>query len=206
MATTFSKNIRSTLASSFINSLIYSCTIPFLVIYLAGVFNQQLTGLLVMTNVVVCFLAGIIGGYLADNFQRKKILYIFQSLYGGSLLLIAFRFSGLLSADGWLILGYLVCGISFNLYSPAYDAVLMDCTTIENRKQAYQWQYWTFNLSMALGFSLGGFLFQHYLFQLFLVAGIAQLAMALLFRSQLDYTNATTKKRHSNRLKDILSN
>lgn len=72
MATTFSKNIRSTLASSFINSLIYSCTIPFLVIYLAGVFNQQLTGLLVMTNVVVCFLAGIIGGYLADNFQRKK--------------------------------------------------------------------------------------------------------------------------------------
>ncbi|MFZ2364517.1 MAG: MFS transporter [Trichococcus flocculiformis] len=206
MATTFSKNIRSTLASSFINSLIYSCTIPFLVIYLAGVFNQQLTGLLVMTNVVVCFLAGIIGGYLADNFQRKKILYIFQSLYGGSLLLIAFRFSGLLSADGWLILGYLVCGISFNLYSPAYDAVLMDCTTIENRKQAYQWQYWTFNLSMALGFSLGGFLFQHYLFQLFLVAGIAQLAMALLFRSQLDYTNATTKKRHSNRLKDLLSN
>lgn len=59
---------------------------------------------------------------------------------------------------------------------------------------------------MALGFSLGGFLFQHYLFQLFQVAGIAQLAMALLFRSQLDYTNATTKKRHSNRLKDLLSN
>ena len=146
MATTFSKNIRSTLASSFINSLIYSCTIPFLVIYLAGIFNAQLTGLLIMTNVVVSFLAGIVGGYLADNFQRKKILYIFQSLYGGSLLLIALRFLGLLSADGWLILGYLVCGISFNLYSPAYDAVLMDCTTVENRKQAYQWQYWTFNL------------------------------------------------------------
>ena len=206
MATTFSKNIRSTLVSSFVNSLIYSCTIPFLVIYLAGIFNPQLTGLLVMTNVVVSFLAGIIGGYLADNFQRKKILYLFQSLYGGSLLLIALRFLGLLSADGWLILGYLVCGISFNLYSPAYDAVLMDCTTVENRKQAYQWQYWTFNLSMALGFSLGGFLFQHYLFQLFLVAGIAQLAMALLFRSQLDYTNATAAKRHNNRLKDLFLN
>jgi len=206
MATTFSKNIRSTLASSFINSLIYSCTIPFLVIYLAGIFNPQLTGLLVMTNVVVCFLAGIIGGYLADNFQRKKILYLFQSLYGASLLLIALRFLGLLSADGWLILGYLVCGISFNLYSPAYDAVLMDCTTVENRKQAYQWQYWTFNLSMALGFSLGGFLFKHFLFQLFLVAGISQLAMALLFRSQLDYTNATAQKQHTNRLKDLFSN
>ena len=206
MATTFSKNIRSTLVSSFINSLIYSCTIPFLVIYLAGIFNPQITGMLVMTNVVVCFLAGIIGGYLADNFQRKKILYLFQSLYGGSLLLIALRFLGLLSADGWLILGYLVCGISFNLYSPAYDAVLMDCTTVENRKQAYQWQYWTFNLSMALGFSLGGFLFQHYLFQLFLVAGIAQLVMALLFRSQLDYTNTTAEKRHKNRLKDLFLN
>ena len=206
MATTFSKNIRSTLVSSFINSLIYSCTIPFLVIYLAGIFNPQITGMLVMTNVVVCFLAGIIGGYLADNFQRKKILYLFQSLYGGSLLLIALRFLGLLSADGWLILGYLVSGISFNLYSPAYDAVLMDCTTVENRKQAYQWQYWTFNLSMALGFSLGGFLFQHYLFQLFLVAGIAQLVMALLFRSQLDYTNTTAEKRHKNRLKDLFLN
>jgi len=206
MATTFSKNIRSTLVSSFINSLIYSSTIPFLVIYLAGIFNPQVTGLLVMTNVVVCFLAGIVGGYLADNFQRKKILYLFQSLYGGSLLLIALRFLGLLSADGWLILGYLACGISFNLYSPAYDAVLMDCTTTENRKQAYQWQYWTFNLSMALGFSIGGFLFQHFLPQLFLVAGMAQLTMALLFRRQLDYSNGTAEKLHKNRLKDLFLN
>ena len=199
MATTFSQRTSDRLWPVLsINSLIYSCTIPFLVIYLAGIFNPQLTGLLVMTNVVVCFLAGIVGGYLADNFQRKKILYLFrQPCTADRLLLIALRFLGLLSADGWLILGYLVCGISFNLYSPAYDAVLMDCTTVENRKQAYQWQYWTFNLSMALGFSLGEILVSALSwFQLFLVAGIAQLAMALLLRRQFDYTNATAQKQH----------
>lgn len=72
MLSSFSKNIQTTLVTSFFSSLVYACTIPYLIIYLAGIFSKETIGVLVMINVVSSFLAGIIGGYLADNFQRKK--------------------------------------------------------------------------------------------------------------------------------------
>jgi len=206
MSSSLSKNIKTTLVTSFMGSLIYSCTIPFLIIYLAGVFTQATTGLIVMVNVVSSFIAGIVGGYLADTFQRKKILFLFQSLYGLSLLMIAMKFSGVLSANYWLIIGYWACGIAFNLYSPAYDAVLMDCTTLDNRRTVYQLQYWTFNLSMALGFSIGGFLFKHFLFYLFLVSGMLQLVLTFAFQKKLDYTNRVTVQQHPNIFKDLVMN
>ena len=206
MYASLSKNIKATLVTSFLGSLIYSCTIPFLIIYLAGIYSQKWTGLIVMVNVISAFTAGIVGGYLADTFQRKRILFIFQTSYGLSLLLIAATFAGILTADFWLVIGYWICGISFNLYSPAFDAVLMDSTTPVDRKTVYQMQYWAFNLSMALGFSIGGFLFKHFLLHLFLFTGILQLLLALSFQKKLDYNNHVSAQLHKNPLKDLLLN
>lgn len=148
MLSSFSKNIQTTLVTSFFSSLVYACTIPYLIIYLAGIFSSETLGLLVMINVVSSFLAGIVGGYLADNFQRKKILMIFQNLYGVSLFIVALNFTGLLPQHFWLIGGYLICGITYNLYYSAFDAVLLDSTVPNERKKSiscstghliYQW-------------------------------------------------------------------
>lgn len=193
MKAPLSKNIRITLLTSFLGSLIYSSTIPFVVIYLGNSLSERTTGLVVTVNVLCSFLAGIVGGYVADFYQRKKILLLFQSLYGISLLLISLNFIGLLQHPVWIIAGYLGCGISFNLYSPAYDAVLIDCTDAQNRKRVYQLDYWAFNLSMAFGVSLGGFLFKNFLSPLFLVAAVLQLLLALFYHWQLAYANAAQK-------------
>lgn len=189
MLSSFSKNIQTTLMTSFFSSLVYACTIPYLIIYLASIFSKETLGLLVMINVVSSFFAGIIGGYLADNFQRKKVLFVFQTLYGVSLLLVALNFSGILPQHYWLISGYLICGMAYNLYYSAFDAVLLDSTIPHERKKVYQLQYWTFNLSMALGASIGGFLFKHYLVYLFFGAAFLQFIVSAYLQKNLNYSN-----------------
>ncbi|WP_407371983.1 MFS transporter [Carnobacterium sp.] len=206
MLSSFSKNIQSTLITSFFSSLVYACTIPYLIIYLAGIFSKETIGLLVMINVVTSFLAGIIGGYLADNFQRKKILLIFQNLYGVSLLLVAVNFAGILPQNFWIIFGYLICGITYNLYYSAFDAVLLDSTVPNERKKVYQLQYWTFNLSMALGASIGGFLFKHYLFYLFLGAALLQFIVSAFLQKNLNYKNNISQTKGKTLMHDLFNN
>lgn len=206
MLSSFSKNIQTTLVTSFFSSLVYACTIPYLIIYLAGIFSSETLGLLVMINVVSSFLAGIVGGYLADNFQRKKILMIFQNLYGVSLFIVALNFTGLLPQHFWLIGGYLICGITYNLYYSAFDAVLLDSTVPNERKKVYQLQYWTFNLSMALGASIGGFLFKHYLVYLFLGAALLQFVVSAFLQKKLSYKNKVSHKKGKTIFHDLFTN
>ncbi|WP_029277251.1 MFS transporter [Carnobacterium jeotgali] len=206
MLSSFSKNIQTTLVTSFFSSLVYACTIPYLIIYLAGIFSSETLGLLVMINVVSSFLAGIVGGYLADNFQRKKILMIFQNLYGVSLFIVALNFTGLLPQHFWLIGGYLICGITYNLYYSAFDAVLLDSTVPNERKKVYQLQYWTFNLSMALGASIGGFLFKHYLVYLFLGAALLQFVVSAFLQKELSYKNKVSHKKGKTIFHDLFTN
>ncbi len=206
MLSSFSKNIQTTLVTSFFSSLVYACTIPYLIIYLAGIFSSETLGLLVMINVVSSFLAGIVGGYLADNFQRKKILMIFQNLYGFSLFIVALNFTGLLPQHFWLIGGYLICGITYNLYYSAFDAVLLDSTVPNERKKVYQLQYWTFNLSMALGASIGGFLFKHYLVYLFLGAALLQFVVSAFLQKELSYKNKVSHKKGKTIFHDLFTN
>ncbi|WP_414839302.1 MFS transporter [Carnobacterium sp. TMP28] len=189
MLSSFSKNIQSTLLASFFSSLVYACTIPYLIIYLASLFSKETLGILVMISVILSFIAGIVGGYLADNFQRKKVLLVFQNVFGISLFIIALNFIGILPQSFWLIGGYLICGIAYNLYRSASDAVLLDSTVLHERKKVYQLHYWTFNLSMALGASIGGFLFKHYLIYLFLGAAFLQFIISAFFQKNLTYTN-----------------
>ncbi|EDP67554.1 permease [Carnobacterium sp. AT7] len=206
MLSSFSKNIQTTLVTSFFSSLVYACTIPYLIIYLSGIFSSETLGLLVMINVVSSFLAGIVGGYLADNFQRKKILMIFQNLYGVSLFIVALNFTGLLPQHFWLIGGYLICGITYNLYYSAFDAVLLDSTVPNERKKVYQLQYWTFNLSMALGASIGGFLFKHYLVYLFLGAALLQFVVSAFLQKELSYKNKVSHKKGKTIFHDLFTN
>lgn len=206
MLSSFSKNIQTTLVTSFFSSLVYACTIPYLIIYLASLFSKETLGVLVMINVASSFLAGIIGGYLADNFQRKKVLLIFQNVYGISLFVVALNFGGILSQHFWLIGGYLICGITYNLYYSAFDAVLLDSTVAHERKKVYQLQYWTFNLSMALGASIGGFLFKHYLVYLFFGADLLQFTVSALLQKNLNYSNTVSHTKGKTIFHDLFTN
>ena len=200
-----SKNIKTTLTTSFMSSLIYACTMPFMIIYLAKHTPTGTAGIIVILNVAVSFLAGIIGGYLADNHQRKRILFVFQTLYAVGLLTIVFNLSGLLAHINWLVVGYFICGAAYNFYTPAYSAVVLDSTTRENRKKVYQYEYWIFNLSMAIGASIGGFAFKNYLLPLFIGAVIMQLIVTLFLQMNLRYENKIMDRKDTKVIRHLFS-
>lgn len=45
-------------------------------IYLFHAYNAQITGVLMMINIIISFLAGIYGGYLTDVFGRRRLLLL----------------------------------------------------------------------------------------------------------------------------------
>ena len=204
--TNFSKNIKLNLISSFITSLVYSSTTPFLIILIAKKLSPEITGIIVMFNIVISFASGIIGGYLADNYQRKPILFIGQIFYGISLFIIVLHLVGFFESSIWLIIGYLLCSIIYSLYGPAYDAILLDSTTQENRLRVYQFEYWTFNLSTALGITIGGFLFDRFLTILFFFCAGLQIILAIYLNKELVYLNKVTENKNTTILKKLISN
>lgn len=203
---TFSSNTKVTLFTSFFSSVVYGCTIPYLIIYLAQHLPTQVAGIIVMINVGSSFIAGLIGGYLADHWQRKRILLICQLCYASGYFLIAAQLAGLFQQLSWLVVGYFIIGISFNLYNPAFGAIILDSSTSENRKRVYQFEYWMFNLSMALGASIGGFAFRHYLLPLFVVSGCLLLFVTLILQLKLNYRNAVNARVNQPVFKQLFSN
>lgn len=67
-------NIRKRIQIEFLSRLGSSLIFPFMSIYLFHAYNAQITGVLMMINIIISFLAGIYGGYLTDVFGRRRLL------------------------------------------------------------------------------------------------------------------------------------
>ena len=112
----------------------------------------------------------ILGGKLADTFGRKFIIVVSQSL--GGFTIIA---GGFLEPSMTLAYLLMISSLFFSLCSPAYDALLADLTTPENRKGAYSLTYMGWNLGFAVGPIIAGLLYKNHLNIIFICDGIATL-------------------------------
>ncbi|WP_254391732.1 MFS transporter [Terribacillus sp. DMT04] len=63
--------------------------------------------------------------------------------------------------------------LCWGLAGPANDAMLIDVSTPDQRRLIYSIGYWASNLSVALGGIAGAFMFENYLFELFMALTIA---------------------------------
>jgi MFS family permease len=80
----------------------------------------------------------------------------------------------------------------YALSSPAYDAMLADLTTPENRKGAYSLLYMGWNLGFAIGPVIGGFLYKNYLSLVFIgdaVTTLLSLILVTMFVKETIYKN-----------------
>ena len=169
----FSDNIKIRLISSFFNRTISIATTPFLIIFISHIFDKSTAGTLVIVGVLLNFLSNILGGYLADIYNRKSIMLFGQISHIISILGIIFYLSPYSSINPTILVVFYLClGFSSNLYKPAYSALIMDSTTKENRHHIYKYDYWLMNLSLALGTMLGGILYKNHLTALFIAAAI----------------------------------
>ncbi|ASJ56666.1 MFS transporter [Brevibacillus formosus] len=162
-------NIRIRIVTSFLTRLVGNMIFPFMAIYFSAKLGPALTGLLLVLTVCAQILMGFYGGYLADRWGRKKVMVYGQWIQCFALFIMMAANSPWLDS-AWLTFAMmLVQNASNGMINPAADAMLIDVSTKENRTYMYGINYWSNNLSIALGSVVGGLLFATHRFELLLV-------------------------------------
>ena len=182
----FHKNIKIRIVETFMSRFIGSMIFPFMSIYLAVHFGAKVAGLLLLINVFVGIGINFLGGYFADQFGRKRIMLMAESLR-----FLAF-FTMMVCNSPWFESATVtfammtVNSICWGLAGPANQAMMIDVSTPPQRKLMYSITYWANNLSIAIGGIIGAFLFKDYLFELFLALSVASAVTALLVAFFID--------------------
>jgi len=168
-------NIKVRFAESFLSNMLGNMTHPFMAIYFAHHFGLTMAGLLLAIQVGVGIMAGFLGGPLADRIGRKKVMVCAESLR-------FLAFAAMAAANSpWFesawITFFMACLISifWGLAEPAAEAMLIDCSTEENRSLIYSFNYWVWNVTVLIGGMVGGFLFQTHLFEIFAASALVSI-------------------------------
>lgn len=117
----------------------------------------------------------LIGGKLADKYNKKHIIVTFD-LIGNSLYLIC-AFIPVSMTTLYLLA---IASLFQSMEHPSYDALIADLTSYVDRERAYSLNYLAMNLGLVLAPTIGGFLFNDYLNISFLINGLADLSSTLL--------------------------
>lgn len=100
----------------------------------------------------------LLGGKLIDSIGRKKVIIGAQSVAA-----ILFIICGFLEPSSTLAIFIIAASCFSAMAQPAYDSMVGDITTKENRKASFSLIYMGVNLGFSIGPLLGGLLFQNYL-------------------------------------------
>lgn len=118
---------------------------------------------------------GLIGGKLTDKYNKRNLILIFDLI---SVILCIVTAILPLSTTSLCI--YFVGSLFQHMEWPAYDALIAELTTDHDREKAYSLQYLASNLGIVFAPTLGGLLFNHYLWLSFLIAGLAVFSSTVL--------------------------
>lgn len=139
----------------FIDQIGASLIHPFFALYVTEKFSVGLTevGFLLGAMTAGGIIGGLIGGWLTDRIGRKGII-LFGLLISGlfSLVIIFIQRFELLLGVGLLV------GLLGNMSGPAYSAMMVDIIPEERRNSAFGVVRVVYNLTVAIGPLIGGFI------------------------------------------------
>lgn len=112
--------------------------------------------------------ANIIGGKLADRFNKKRLIVVCDCVS-----IICFFISAAIPLGIGTILLFVFAGIFQSVEYPSYDALFADLSTTKDRERAYSLEYLGGNLGLVLSPTIAGLLFNDYLWLSFLISGVS---------------------------------
>jgi DHA1 family multidrug resistance protein B-like MFS transporter len=174
------RTIKIRLLDSFLSSLLGNMLFPFLMIYFAEKLGGTLAGLLSLVGIFAGLLSNFYGGYFADTYGRKRVALCGECLRLFAYLLMLSSNSPWLDSPWLTYAGFLLLCVCWGVIGPAYDAMLVDVSTPDNRKLIYSLSYWGNNLSFVIGGIGGGFFFMEHRFSLYIAVTLAQVLSLLL--------------------------
>ena len=75
---------------------------------------------------------------------------------------------------------FYLAGVFATIEGPSYDALVADLSDSESREKAFSLQYLGMNLGLVLSPTIGGLLFENYLWLAFILTGLATLSSTIL--------------------------
>lgn len=134
------------------------------------------------------FLAGLVGGVLADRVGRRATMTF--SLVAGGAILAGLGFV----RSPWLI-GPIALAYGFvgEMYRPAIFASVADLVPEEKRARAYAYLYWAVNLGFAIAPVVGGLLARLSFTACFVIDGVTMIGFGLLVRARVPETVSATR-------------
>ena len=137
--------------------------------------NGQTIGMYMMMFSVFMGPFYLLGGKLADKYNKKHIIVTFD-LIGNSLYFICAALP--ISMTTLYLLA--IASVFQSMEQPAYDALIADLTTYKDRERAYSLNYLAMNLGLVMAPMIGGILFNNYLNLSFFINGLADISSTLL--------------------------
>ena len=131
-------------------------TVPLLGIIYDLTDNPFITSLVLVVQSAPLFLLGSFGGYLADRFNRKKVLAISEFLSGLVVLLILYAVTT--ESVAFILFSFGMLSIVGFSYMPTSDAALPNVVKKENLAEANVIFFSSWGIMAGLGAGLGGFL------------------------------------------------
>ena len=117
----------------------------------------------------------LLGGRMTDAYNKRNLIVVFDLISVGLYLFTAFLPLSTLS-----IVIYFAGSLFQSMEWPAYDSLIADLTSDHDREKAYSLQYLASNLGIVFAPTLGGLLFNNYLWLSFLISGLAVLSSTVL--------------------------
>ena len=117
---------------------------------------------------IVMLPAGIVGGRLADRFNKKHIIVVCDSVS-----IICFLACSLTPLGVGTVIVFVLAGVFQSVEYPSYDALFADLSATKDRERAYSLEYLGGNLGLVLSPTIAGLLFKDHLWLSFLISGVA---------------------------------
>lgn len=138
-------------------NICYWMYFPYMALYFSDQFGTKIAGILMMLPPFIQLVGHLLGGTLADQVGRKKMMMI------GAVIQALFFAIFATSTFSWLdYVAYVCIGIGGGLYSPASDAMIADTVKEEDRKQVFATFITVKNIGAVIGPIIGATLFFDY--------------------------------------------
>ena len=119
--------------------------------------------------------ANLVGGKLADRFNKKRLIVIFDGVS-----IVCYFISAAIPLGLGTIVLFMIAAIFQSVEYPAYDALFADLSSTKDRERAFSLAYLGGNLGLVLSPTIAGLLFKNYLWLSFLISGAAIAVSTLL--------------------------
>ena len=131
---------------------------------------------------------GLLGGKLTDRHNKRNLIIIFDIVT-----VILYVVTAILPLTTGSLCLYYIGSLFQRMEWAVYDSLIAELTKDDEREKAYSLQYLGNNLGVVFAPTLGGLLFNNYLWLSFLIAGAAVLSSTILIYKYIPAQVACTE-------------